>query len=106
MRIFCAIRHSVDPEYYYGGLWSGNFYPALRQLGHELIESQTDLLPTSRFMHIADDFTHEELRERGRTTSFIIDEVRSAHANRRVDLFLGYFYNAHFDPAGYDELRQ
>ena len=57
MRIFTAVRHSIDPEFYYGGLWSGNFYSALEQLGHEIIESQVDLLPASRFMHIAGDFT-------------------------------------------------
>jgi len=50
MRIFCAVRHSNDPRYYYGGLWSGNFYPALRQLSHEILESKTDLLPTSKLL--------------------------------------------------------
>jgi len=37
MRIFCAVRHSNDPKRFYGALWSGNFYPALRELGHELV---------------------------------------------------------------------
>src|SRR5262249_14300856 len=106
MRIFCAVRHSVDPTQYYGGLWSGNFYPALRQLGHEIIESQTDLLPTSRFMHISADFTPEERAMRARTTQQILDEVRAARRTGQVHLFLSYFYNAHFDPAGFDELRR
>lgn len=39
MRIFCAVRHSADPTYYYGGLWSDNFYPAFRELGHEIVET-------------------------------------------------------------------
>ena len=55
MRIFTAVRHSIDPKYYYGGLWSGNFYPAIQQLGHEIIESQVDLLPVSGFMSIPGD---------------------------------------------------
>lgn len=106
MRIFCAIRHSVNPEQYYGGLWTANFYPALRELGHEIVESQTDLSPTSRFMDVAGDFTPEELELRADTTERILDEVRQAHANRPLDVCLTYFYNSHFDPVGFDELRR
>jgi len=106
MRIFIAVRHASDQKQFYGGLWSANFYPALRELGHELIESQTDLFPTSRFMGIAGDFTREELEVRAQTTGRILDEVRAAMRIERVDLFLSYFYNAHFDPAGFDELRR
>jgi spore maturation protein CgeB len=106
MRIFCAIRHSKDSRFFYGALWSGNFYPALSKLGHEIIESQTDLLPTSRFMHVAADFTREELELRTRTTERIMEEVRIAHRQKAVDLFLSYFYNSHFDPTGFDELRR
>jgi spore maturation protein CgeB len=106
MRIFCAVQHSNDPKFFYGGLWSGNFYPALRELGHEIIESQTDLLPTSCFMHIADGFTHEEVEARAQTTERILDEVRTAQQQGIVNLFLSYFYNSHFDPAGFDELRR
>ena len=106
MRIFCAVRHSNDPRYYYGGLWSGNFYPALRQLSHEIFESKTDLLPASRFMHIASGFTPQELEMRVRITEQILDEVRAAHRNQPLDLFLSYFYNSHFDPSGFDELRR
>jgi len=106
MRIFCAIRHSADPRFYYGGLWSGNFYPALRQLGCEMVESQTDLLPTSRFMHVASGFTPEELEMRTRITEQILDEVRAAHRKQPLDLFLSYFYNSHFDSSGFEELRR
>src|SRR5438477_4323262 len=106
MRVFCAVRHSADPRFYYGGLWSSNFYPALRQLGHEVVESQTDLLATSRFMHIARNFTSQELEMRARTTEQILDEVRFAHRERPVDLFLSYFYNSHFDPSGFNELQR
>jgi spore maturation protein CgeB len=106
MRIFCAIRHSVNPSLFYGGLWSANFYPALRQLGHEIIESQTDLLSTSRFMDVPGDFTQEEVEARARTTERILDEVRAAHHRAPLHLFLCYFYNSHFDPPGFDELRR
>jgi len=105
-RIFCAVRHSSDPSFYYGGLWSGNFYPALRRLGSEIIESKVDLAPLSRFMHVSERFTPEEMQARARITEQILEEVREAHRSEPVDLFLSYFYNAHFDPAGFDELRR
>ncbi len=106
MRIFIAVRHSTDPRYFYGGLWKSNFYPALRELGHELIESGVDLLPASRFMSIPSGFTPQELAERARITENILEEVRTALLRGPVDLFLSYFYNSHFDPQGFDELRR
>lgn len=106
MRIFCAVRHSNDAQFYYGGLWSGNFYPALRRLGHEIIESRVDLLPASRFMHVPTQFTKEESLVREGITHKIVDEIRKAHTEKPLDLFLSYFYNAHFEPAGFDEVHR
>jgi hypothetical protein len=106
MRIFCAIRHSANPNFYYGDLWSTNFGLALREMGHEVVESETDLLPASHFMQIPGDFTPEELETRARITSEIVGELQSAHRHAPVDLFLSYFYNSHFDPAGFDDIRR
>jgi spore maturation protein CgeB len=106
MRIFCAIRHANHPSRYHARLWTSNFYPALRELGNEIVESQTDLLPTSHFMDVRGDFTPAELALRARTTERLLWEVHAAHARRPLDLFLSYFYNAHFEPAGFDELRR
>src|SRR5947209_3405701 len=106
MRIFCAVRHSTDPASYYGGLWSGNFYPALRELGHEIVESNVDLLPASRYMHVSGEFTPQEITLRSEITQRILDELQTAHKRRPIDLFLSYFYNSHFDPAGFDIVRK
>jgi spore maturation protein CgeB len=106
MRIFCAVRHAADPRLFSSALWSSNFYPALRSLGCEIIESQVDLAHNSKFMGITKDFTAEEQEARSATTRKILDEVRSAHQHRPLQLFLSYFYNSHFDPAGFDELRR
>lgn len=106
MHIFIAVRHSIDPHYFYGELWSNNFYPALHKLGHDLFESQVDLLPASRFMDVAANFTLQEREVRARITQQIIDEVRRAHKKQSVDLFLSYFYNAHFDSSGFDAIHQ
>jgi len=96
----------MDPRFFYGNLWSGNFYPALRQLDNEIIESQTDLLPTSRFLSVPDGFTREEVDVRAKITDQILEEVRAAHRQEPIHLFLSYFYNSHFDPEGFKELRR
>src|SRR5262245_1353083 len=96
MRVFSAVRHATDARQFYGGLWSSNFHPALRRLGCEVIESQVDLLPASRNMALA-LLTLEQREIRARVTQQIVDEVRQAHRERPLDLFLSYFYNAHFD---------
>jgi spore maturation protein CgeB len=105
-RVFCAVRHSTDPRKFHGGLWSGNFYPALRQLGHEVVESQVDLLPASRFMDVASRFSDEQKKIRSRITEQILREVAEAHAKSPIGLFLSYFYNSHFDPAGFEQIHQ
>jgi spore maturation protein CgeB len=102
MRIFSAIRHSLDPRYYHGGLWSGNFHPALKRLGHEVVESKVDLkpawdaAPTSRLQR----------EVRARITEQILQEVAQVHKQQQIDLFLSYFYNAHFDPTGFDDIHR
>lgn len=105
LRIFIAVRHAKDPKQYLSDLWTSNFYPALRRMGHELVESQVDLLPASTFMQVATDFTPQEEEVRARITQEILDEVRTAHAEKPLDLVLTYFYNAHFDPAGFADIR-
>jgi hypothetical protein len=57
-------------------------------------------------MHVAADFTPEEIEVRARTTEQILQEVRAANERAPLDLFLSYFYNSHFDPAGFDEIRR
>jgi spore maturation protein CgeB len=102
MRVFSAVRHSLDPKYYYGGLWSGNFHPALKRLGHDLVESRVDLKPAWDMR----EGTAEHRHVRAAITEAIVAEVRVAHRQRPVDLFLSYFYNAHFDPAGFDDIHR
>lgn len=106
MRIFCAVKHARNPARFYGGLWSANFYPALEQLGHTMIESQVDLEPASRFMQIGADFTPEERAVRGQLTEKIVDEIRTAHQEAPLDVVLTYFYNSHFDPGGFSEIHR
>lgn len=106
LRVFTAIRHSHDPAFYYGGLWSANFYPALRELECEIIESQVDLLPASEFMGVARGFTLEQAEIRTTITERILTELKAEHTRQPIDLFLSYFYNAHFDPTGFQEIER
>ena len=106
MRIFCAVRHSADPRFYEGEHWDRQFYPPLLELGHELVISKVDRRPASEFMEVAEDFTPEQRAVRGDITQRIVDEVKQAHAEQPIDLFLCYFYNAHFDPAAFDDLHR
>jgi hypothetical protein len=48
----------------------------------------------------------DQLRIRASISERIIEEVRRAHQERPLDLFLSYFYNAHFDPASFDEIHR
>lgn len=106
MRIYSAVRHSSNPAFYYGALWRENFYPALRGLGHEVTESQLDLLPASRFMHLASPDENEDARRvRASISESLLHEVRQAHARKPIDLFLSYFYNSHCDPDAVREIK-
>jgi glycosyltransferase involved in cell wall biosynthesis len=105
MRIFIAVRHAQDPDAFHSTLWSRNFYPALRKLGHDLVESDVDLEPASRFMGVTGDYKPQEREMRGRLTQKIVDEVEEAHAHEPIDLFLSYFYNAHFEPSGFEAIH-
>jgi hypothetical protein len=57
-------------------------------------------------MQIAYNFTPEEFAAHADITQRILDEVLTAHRQRPIDLFLSYFYNSHFDPTGFDEIRK
>ena len=57
-------------------------------------------------MDVSKDFTKEEKDIRSKITESIVSEVRRAHRQRPIDLFLSYFYNAHFDPSGFDEIHK
>lgn len=106
MRIFTVIRHSLNPQYFYSDLWSRNFYPALQKLGHEIIESQVDLLPSSRFMQVPFHFTQQEQEVRDQISQRIVDEIYRLHEQQPIDLFLSYFYNAHFNPEYFKEIHR
>ena len=104
MRIFAAVRHSKVHSS--SSLWTRNFYPALAELGHEVVESQTDLDPGSRFMDVSGGFTRQENSVREELTNRIVAELKLAHEQKPIGLFLSYFYNSHFHPDGFDEIRR
>jgi len=78
------------------------FHPALGRLGHEVIVSNVDLRPAWKLP----EESPLHVQSRAAITEHIVEEVRQAHAQQPIDLFLSYFYNAHFDPAGFDEIHR
>ncbi|OKH19903.1 glycosyltransferase [[Limnothrix rosea] IAM M-220] len=80
--------------------------PALENLGYEVVISAVDLLPASHFMGVKKPFTSEELAMRSKLTEQIINEVKTVHQQQGIDLFLSYFYDSHFDPSGFDEIKK
>ena len=56
-------------------------------------------------MGIGRGFSASQLAIRGEITSRIVDEIKTTHRQRPLDLVLTYFYNSHFDPAGFEEIH-
>ena len=104
--MFLAVRHARSSDRFYGGLWNSQFSAALYRLGHNVTESGVDLLSNSEFMETGDGFSPEQKVLRGNVTQQIVDEVRTAHRNCPVTLFLCYYYNSHFEPSGFDDLHR
>lgn len=57
-------------------------------------------------MDAAGPFAANQESTRGELTYRILDEIKSIHTKRPLDLVLTYFYNSHFDPAGFDEIHR
>ncbi|MBI4525301.1 MAG: glycosyltransferase family 1 protein [Deltaproteobacteria bacterium] len=57
-------------------------------------------------MHVHSHFTKAQSEVRARITQQTVDEIYRAHSERPLDLFLSYFYNAHFHPAGFDDIHR
>jgi len=56
-------------------------------------------------MDVPGDYTPGELALRGRLTEQLLSELEAAHRQRPIDLFLSYFYNAHFEASAFDRIR-
>lgn len=94
MRIFYVGQVSPQPNSLSSRIWEINILQALRA-SHEVV------LPT-HYINTFDvekntDFNEAEFL---RTNSeALLSEIRTAHSEKKIDLFLSYFYSTNIDPA-------
>ena len=99
MHIFYAAPdYALDRNTVVTKLWRANLYESLRDLGHELTEFEIDYDPFNlnldssckkqkKFIDINRPVFSEKL----------LNQVRTAHAKRPIDLFFSYFYSAYVE---------
>jgi spore maturation protein CgeB len=80
---------------------------ALRDLGHDVVSF--DFPEFEAFYRHADTTTSKNerwiLKRRPALEHALLEQVRAAHNDRRIDIFLSYFYSAHASPATIRAIR-
>lgn len=105
MRIFYASDTTPNAAFQ-SNLWRNNLYLPLVDLGHEVVEFQYDLRETFRHLDPADPVQRAFIAgNRPRVTAELLRQIRAAHAEKPVDLFFSYFYDACVLPEAIDEIR-
>jgi len=105
MRIFYASDNSPNASFQ-SNLWRNNLYCSLVALGHEVVEFEYDLAETFRHLD-KDEPAHREFiaRNRPKVTEELLRQLKLAHAEKPVELFFSYFYDACVLPEAVDEIR-
>jgi spore maturation protein CgeB len=105
MRIFYASTTSGNASVA-SDLWRNNLYLPLLDLGHDVLEFKYDLSEVFRNLDpsIATQKTFIE-KSRPRLTRALLSQVKAAHAEKPIDLFFSYFYDACVLPEAIDEIR-
>jgi len=83
MRVFYA-SHSSATEAAGSRIWDQNLFLPLKDLGHDVVRFDYDL-----DAHIRDILLKRH--GRGRLEGALLSQIRSTHAEKRIDLFFSYF---------------
>lgn len=105
MRIFFASDTSPN-QFFESNIWENNLYWPLVDLGHEVVRFDYDLHQT--FQNLLPEVPAQRdfiERNRPRLSAELLRQIRLAHAERPVDLFFSYFYDACVLPEAVDEIR-
>lgn len=105
MRIFYAADTSPNASFA-SNLWRNNLCLPLMDLGHEVVEFAYDLRET--FLHVDTSDPAQKTfikRNRPKVTADLLQQVRMAHAEKAIDLFFSYFYDACILPEAVEEIR-
>jgi len=105
MRIFFA--SDTTPNYAIeSSIWETNLYCPLVDLGHDVVKFDYDMRETFRNLlpEIPEHRTFIEMN-RPRLSAELVRQIEAAHAQKRVDLFFSYFYDACVSPEAIDAIR-
>ncbi len=102
MRIFLSCQQALKPHAVPAyGFWEHYFRNALKEAGHELIETpDVDWAEGLTPMQDAD-----RARWMGRTWQKTVDFLRGEHSRRPVDFFLGYLFPYQVEPSAVRTIR-
>ncbi|MEP6668720.1 MAG: glycosyltransferase [Chthoniobacter sp.] len=105
MRIFYAADSSPNPDFA-SQLWRANLHDSLVSLGHDVVEFRYDLAATFRHLDPARPEAAAFITDnRPRLGKALLAQIRAAHAEKPVQLFFSYFYDACVEPAVLDAIR-
>jgi spore maturation protein CgeB len=106
MHIFYAADNALN-SLFQSNLWRNNLYLPLIDLGHDVVEFDYDLKETFEHVDMDDPWQRSFIQKnRPRVSEELLRQVRAAYAEKPIDLFFSYFYDACVDPSAIDEIRR
>lgn len=105
LRIFYA-SDTTPNSALQSNIWRNNLYLPLVDMGHNVVEFQYDLRETFRNLNPADPRQRDFIRKnRPKLTKELLRQIKEAHAQKPIDLFFSYFYDACVLPEAIDKIR-
>lgn len=106
MRIFYASGSTPNGALPASAIWRENLYGALVDLGHDVIEFDYDLEPLIAAADMTDSRNRRVVeRHRAHASHELLEQVRRAHIEERIDLFFSYFYSSCATPQAILDIR-
>jgi spore maturation protein CgeB len=106
MRIFYAADNALN-NLFQSNLWRNNLYLPLVDLGHEVVEFDYDLKATFEQVDMDDPWQRAFIkRNRPVVSRELLRQVSNAHAEKPLDLFFSYFYDACIEPETIKAIRK
>jgi spore maturation protein CgeB len=105
MRIFYASDTTPNASLS-SNLWRNNLYMPLVDLGHDVVEFDYDFHETFQNLDPTSPVQAAYIKKnRPKLTKELIHQIKTAHAEKPIDLFFSYFYDACVLPEAIDEIR-
>lgn len=105
MHIFYAADSTPNP-FFASQLWRNNLYLPLIDLGHEVTDFDFNWGDTFRKLDTANPEHAAFIEEnRPRISHQLISQIRAAHAQKPIEVFFSYFYDACVLPETLDEIQ-